>query len=236
MSSVSILAAISCSLRLVPAARRLNRLVRRNRRRGRDVSGSMSSQSPTVALDSSSPALPVNGRISVSMEGPATRMRSRCTAITRTGTAGSSGSSCEAKKEFQPKSANSDVCDIIGVSPASALREGRQRMNNKATPPRAAGASGIRPGQRLRRRSPLGKQYPASECGVAIRAPPAGWTQRQSPTSPSSHLPSARMCRYRRAKSSIGPVRSYHALILLARVRAPADSIRPFDCDCRRCA
>ena len=52
-SSVSTLAAMSCTRRPVPAAFRLNRLLRASTRRGRWFAGSRSTKSPTVAWSSS---------------------------------------------------------------------------------------------------------------------------------------------------------------------------------------
>ena len=152
----------------------------------------------------------------MSREGPATRMRSRWTAITRTGRRGVVGVELRGKKGI-PAEIGQFGClryhwCLTSISVARRAPTHEQQGN---TPARSRGIRHSA-GSTAQKTKPARQAISRERCGVAIRAPPAGWTQRQSPTSPSSHLPSARMCRYRRAKSSIGPVRSYHALILLA--------------------
>ena len=117
MKTVSMFAAISCSCRSLPGARRRIRLVRSSTRLARGRARSSSSQSPTVA---SGP-----GGIVSSMPSPATCRPLRCTATTRTGgvAVSASASIWRAKTGPQPSRSSAVGSRRTGRAPAAPGRK-----------------------------------------------------------------------------------------------------------------
>ena len=188
---------------------------------------------------SSSPGLPVNGEISVSMEGPATRMRSRCTAITRTGIAGRRGRVARQKRNSSRNRPGMFAISLRCLTSISVARRAPTHEQQGNTP---AHSRGVRhsAGSTAWKTKPARRTISREQGGVAIRAP-AGWTQRQSPTSPSSRLLRLE-CAVTASQVQIDPLRSVSRCdslrpgmnSLFAREANPNYPIKPFDCDCRR--
>ena len=198
MNSVSTLAAMSCSLRLVPAARRLNRLLRCSRRRARVVPASSSSQSPTVAAASSPPAR----RKRRDQRVDARPGHMNAVAMHRHDAHRRHGIQFVDIELRGKESVPAEIGQLGDLrchwsSHQLSMSHRQAPTHAKDQPLRLAAASGIRLVTGARRTA-LMRDRPASR-RIAIRSRPAGWTQRQSQSPPFAiHLSGATMRASRR--------------------------------------